>query len=144
MADAEAAAARGGKQGCGVHAAALTKSALHGGCHADSVLFDDAGACRGLCLRGMRAGVYVRKCSVFSMHTWSRCVGVLAFAVCAFFVGYSLLFPHLFILCCCASCRCRCSLASVVYIYFFHFSFVHRFLVGLLRVSCTHLNAGRQ
>ena len=102
MADAEAAAARGGKQGCGVHAAALTKSALHGGCHADSVLFDDAGACRGWCLRGMRAGVYVRKCSVFSMHTWSRCVGVLAFAVCAFFFWvFSLISPLIYSLLLC-------------------------------------------
>jgi hypothetical protein len=60
MAGAEAAAAGGGKEGCGVHAAGLTKSVLYGGCHADSVLFDDAGACQGLCSRGMRAGVYVR------------------------------------------------------------------------------------
>jgi len=42
MAGAEAAAAGGGKEGCGVHAAGLTKSVLYGGCHADSVLFDDA------------------------------------------------------------------------------------------------------
>jgi hypothetical protein len=138
MADAEAAAVGGGKQGCGVHAAALTKSALHGGCHADSVLFDDAGACRGLCLRGMRAGVYVHMFSVFSMRAWSRCVGVLVCAVCAFVLGILSYFPTYLFFCCSASCRCRCSLASVFYILVLSIFLVCIVsLVGLLCVSCS-------
>ena len=82
--DAEAGAAGGSsKQGCGVHGGNLTKSALHGGCHADSVLFDDAGA-RLLCARTMSvrvqwcAGVvFVRSVPCASCPSSLSCVSIL-------------------------------------------------------------------